>query len=604
MLSPQNFEACNWRKVLSGSERPYRVDYNAQFSKHAQAAEENDDSGDYRVFSVLRDLTFLHFHRSSDDGKITLAKVESLAEDRLNVLSEVFSEFEDSELRARIADVLWLRKIGDSPHKYGLVAINSYVEAAHRLEGINNNQPTKKRFDRALTLAHQLNQSSKVAQIKSALEDRVENWIANGDVHQAVRYSKLLYKHKADDPSEQAHLMKKAAQLAMQPGDEDRGNDETGSQNANPWLSKDCWELAAKWYFRDGEDEAAYEALREVAGCFVTLANLVDQAILRASFLESAFATYHTRGIPNADEEKDQLHHAMLEAQSQAVKEFGRVATDIGNREVKKTAQEQVAGLDFTDALTEFAFFPSLTTRAELESATRAGAKTTPLDAMIGKKQVNAFGRVTGKKPPATEDKAAAFEYEVFQSAKFDWAFTVANQIEPARQQIAADHDPTLKAIMAFLGDSPIVPPGREHAFATGLLAGFQGDFLIAAHILSVQFEESVRYLLRREGVITSGFSSDQTQYERNLNNFLDPEHETYRKPILELFGGDLSFQLNALLIDERGANLRNEVAHALLPDEGYFQRPTIYFWWLVWHLIVYGSPHVESWLESHRVKR
>jgi len=129
------------------------------------------------------------------------------------------------------------------------------------------------------------------------------------------------------------------------------------------------------------------------------------------------------------------------------------------------------------------------------------------------------------------------------------------------------------------------------------LLAGFQGDFLTAAHILTVQFEESVRYLLRQEGVITSGFSADRTQYERNLNNFLDPDHDTYRAPILQLFGEDLAFQLTALLVDERGANLRNEVAHSLLPDQAYFQRPSIYFWWLVWHLIVYGSPHLAEWI-------
>jgi hypothetical protein len=607
-ITEEHFETYDWQQVIAESDPAIRTEYKRLFGERAREARESGDEEAEELFSLLQAITFPHFKRDSEDNPFPA--VDDIDKGDLEVLTSVFTQIEDAEFRARVGDVLWLRKIGDKPHEYAFASIDAYQEAAVDLEGFRNNQPTIKRLARALQLASQLGQHDQIQRIESLIEDRIREWAPTENTWGTKEYSELLYNFELGEPTEQAELLKQAAQSAMEPEEnEESGSsdspfgspDEMSLEDGDPWLSKGYWELAAKWHFRRGEDGDAYDALRGVVGCLVTVANSVEQAISRACHLESALAIYHTHGIPNADEEKEELYRAVLEAQNQAVAEFGRVSTniaaDIGSAEVEKV--EQLAGLDFPKALTEFALLCFPASKEELEDATRQSASVAPLDMMIAKKQVNAFGRVTGKKPSATEDEAAAFEYEILQSARFDWAFTVVNRIEPARQQLAENHEFTLEAITNFLSDNPIVPSGRLESFAKGLLAGFQGDFLTAAHILTVQFEESVRHLLRQEDVITSGFGVDRTQYERNLNNFLDPSHDTYREPILHLFGEDLAFQLHALLVDKRGANLRNEVAHALLPDQAYFQPPSRYFWWLVWHLIIYGSPHVEEWIDD-----
>jgi hypothetical protein len=224
---------------------------------------------------------------------------------------------------------------------------------------------------------------------------------------------------------------------------------------------------------------------------------------------------------------------------------------------------------------------------------------------MLGGSQMDSSARITARKDTIEIGESdgvneEAFEQRVFDTLRRYWSLQVANRIEPARRQIISDHGIEAEEIAELLSDNPIVPEDRIGSYAKALSSGFQGDFLSATHILAVQFEETVRRLLQQEGIITSDFDrKKKTQYERNLNNFLDPDHQLYRGAVVDLFGEDLVFHLRALLTSEQGANLRNKIAHSLAPDNEYFQPPSIYFWWLVWHLIVYGSPQLGEWIDD-----
>jgi len=92
-----------------------------------------------------------------------------------------------------------------------------------------------------------------------------------------------------------------------------------------------------------------------------------------------------------------------------------------------------------------------------------------------------------------------------------------------------------------------------------------------------------MRHALRQKGVITSGLDTYQIQHERNLNTILSEVQ--YRPHIVEMIGEDLTFDLQGLLVDARGANLRNLIAHGLLDDTAYQNRQAIYLWWVTLHL-------------------
>jgi hypothetical protein len=59
-----------------------------------------------------------------------------------------------------------------------------------------------------------------------------------------------------------------------------------------------------------------------------------------------------------------------------------------------------------------------------------------------------------------------------------------------------------------------------------------------------------------------------------------------------EVIGENSVFDLRGLLVERTGSNLRNAIAHGLLPSGAFFAPLVCYLWWLTLHLAC-----SESWL-------
>jgi Domain of unknown function (DUF4209) len=60
------------------------------------------------------------------------------------------------------------------------------------------------------------------------------------------------------------------------------------------------------------------------------------------------------------------------------------------------------------------------------------------------------------------------------------------------------------------------------------------------------------------------------------------------------IVSGDILFELRCLLTDNRGPNLRNQLAHGMLDDSEFSSVEAIYTWWLVLVLCIF-SPVVKG---------
>ena len=69
--------------------------------------------------------------------------------------------------------------------------------------------------------------------------------------------------------------------------------------------------------------------------------------------------------------------------------------------------------------------------------------------------------------------------------------------------------------------NNPFIPPDHEGIFLRGLHAGFHGDFIVASHLLPLQIENSLRYVLEENGVDVSNLMSDGTQPVKVLGAIL-----------------------------------------------------------------------------------
>jgi hypothetical protein len=124
------------------------------------------------------------------------------------------------------------------------------------------------------------------------------------------------------------------------------------------------------------------------------------------------------------------------------------------------------------------------------------------------------------------------------------------------------------------VSNNPFVREGREGLYLRGIQAGFYGDWAVATHLLVPQIEDSVRRVLQLRGEVTSTLESG-IQQERDINQLL------WNEETVEAFGPDILFDLRGILIERFGYNLRNDMAHGLMDEGGFYDVSSIYLWWL-----------------------
>lgn len=199
---------------------------------------------------------------------------------------------------------------------------------------------------------------------------------------------------------------------------------------------------------------------------------------------------------------------------------------------------------------------------------------------------INEMGRTIATRPPKTndvEDQEAYLLSEMFRNSSLHRHLAVVGSIEPARKQICYEHRIRLNDMMQLVTNNAYVPPDREFMFAKGLLAGFEGDFLVASHLLIPQLENSIRFVLNQNGNITSGLDKDGIQDEFDLNRILSSSE--FKETLEGIFGEDTVFDLRGLLVERYGANLRNDIAHGLLGYSSFNSISPCYIWWMVLRL-------------------
>jgi hypothetical protein len=195
-------------------------------------------------------------------------------------------------------------------------------------------------------------------------------------------------------------------------------------------------------------------------------------------------------------------------------------------------------------------------------------------------------GRVVARSPAAGDLATASNEVDeaiwakMVQGHNFSLRYAAQTAIAPALRQVAPDHFISDDDLVSIVAQSGTVPAERVVLVAKGLKAGFEGDFVVALHLLLPQLEHLVRTHLQIKGAKTVTTDANGLQMEAGLSTLVSlPEME-------EVFGVDLAFELRAVFCDSFGPNLRNEVAHGLLDLDAMLSAESIYAWWLIFRTV------------------
>ena len=134
-----------------------------------------------------------------------------------------------------------------------------------------------------------------------------------------------------------------------------------------------------------------------------------------------------------------------------------------------------------------------------------------------------------------------------------------------------------------FKHNSKFIPKARVYLYAEGIYAGFCNNYILSAHLLIPQIENSLKSIIELNGKSVTRLSEEK-QIDNTLGALLnaDDKGERMLKGICE---ENLLEELSDFLTNANSVNFRNELCHGLL-EPFLIEYYGMYLWWLCLKII------------------
>ena len=490
----------------------------------------------------------------------------TLTETERDLLRQLAEAVSDPEMKARFADYLWLAA---RDWRCGEIAVDSYMESARRLRDPEQWTGAAPRYERAAVLAGSLGRKKpRYEGVICEIEAYLAELDATDPLFMSCRLMEILLAQKEGDRAKYAALAEKAAHAA-----EGRGNF---------YVAQFYWDLSAKWHSARQNPDGVRAARIGAAETLVKEAESKTEGanasfLAAASVLQGAIAILQKAG--GTQDRVKELFRRLKDYETKGVTELKPIGGAIDLTDVAELARQDVAGKSLPDALASLAAMVRLPRREKVKADVLKAAKDYLLQHLFGESLLDGDGAIIagrGSIDPEDEGEDRSVLARMYEDVVRTFSFTALGEIDPARRQIVDEHDVRESDMSLIAQRSWFVPPGRDRLFSRGLLAGFEGDFAIALHLLTPQIEACLRWNLRRRGHVTTRLNRDGFQEEMDLNQLLAGDAAR------DLLGDDLRFALQALLTSRFGFNLRNKLAHGLLDIGAMYSTVAEFFWAVV----------------------
>jgi hypothetical protein len=571
-LTKEDFINSRWQNLVNSSERKECGAYNRVFWNKVQEAKEIGNVREQFVFEILGFVTGVAIKPESTE-EFFAEVFQNLTDGHLNFLTEIAPEVSDPELQARIADILWVKKRN---YRMAQLAVTAYLQSAAELEDPEKWSWCFERIERALRLARNINYQAEL--VIAHIDAVLNRYNGEDQLWLSVKLMQLLQEYKLGNPTKYAALAEKAAIIA---------------ESSQEWdKAKNYWEIKAEWHRIDKNSQKRHAALMLVAETYVKEAEdsltKHPQPYLKASNdLQKAFELFEVLKSQGTEEEKaaakaryEEVRKLLPEYQKQSLNELITISSEFNISAEVELARTYVKGKKFQDAILALVLLglpPKVSYLQKKVQETAWLSQFAPITIM------NEMGQVVARQSTNPDEAEKEIRFEMYRNAIDYQKLHAQAYIEPARYQINLEHSVQLKDLFSIVLYNPFVPPGREYQFAKGLYAGLTGDFLTSTHILIPQIENSIRYLLRKQGALPSKIDIDKgIEDERDLNTTLFPRNYPQ---INSIFDEDTLFDLQGLLIERSGSNLRNRMAHGLINDSEFNSPIMSYLWWVTLRL-------------------
>jgi Domain of unknown function (DUF4209) len=577
-LTKDDFDHSCWQAVINSIEEKKCSNYGRAFWEKAQEAQNAGKVRDQSIFAILAAVTTPAMKPESNEE--FFSKIFSnLTSEQLDFLSEIITEVSDPELRARIADILWVKRRNNQMAR---LAIPAYLQSATVLESSDHWIYCFDRLERALRLSRKIKYQNEA--VLAHIEAVLDRYKGKDPLWLSAKLMQLLQEYQFGNPVKYAAFAETAATLA----------ESTVSPTYNLTRARALWKIKAIWHRMEKDKIKEINSLLSAAETYVkesesALKRDPPSYTVASHFLQRAvraFKSIHGRKEETLGAKKraEEVHKILIIYQEEVPSELISTSEKIDISNLSEYAINHVRNKDFKNALFSLTLLGSPTNVSKLEKQVQQQARDFIFSDLFPLVIINEVGKVVANQPGSIlsnnpEEAEASTYFNMCHSAIYHHSWQAQVCIEPARHQIIVEHNVQVNDILAILSDSPFIPPDREYLFAKGLYAGLTGDFFTSIHILIPQIENSIRYLLWERGIITSDLDNSGVQNEHNLNSIL------YYPEITSIFDENTLFDLKCLLVEHAGSNLRNRMAHGLINDREFMSPIMSYTWWITLRL-------------------
>ncbi len=327
-ITHQDFADCGWKEVLAQTERDGYWSMWQAFHAAAQRATADGQQSDAKVLWLLGDACSMMLSPKSINEPFKPATVmregrsaippEDLLDSDITFLSEIVDSIDDPWLKARLADLVWIRK-RPRDVRYALVAIDSYRSIPLDTETWVSDG--RECWERAIGLAHMLKaggSKDRLREMENAVIRAFETATCR-DGFLALWLADLLFDNGLGR-DKQSIIAQKLESLAREFDDE-----------GDFRRAREFFKASAKWFKAAGDTPPkSIEMTVAVAESFVKEAEARIAAekpshMAAASFYEDAIQTYRT--IPRSERPAHRVDERLKELQLR-LNESGKMALD------------------------------------------------------------------------------------------------------------------------------------------------------------------------------------------------------------------------------------------------------------------------------------
>ena len=555
--------------------------YCEEFSKAVDLAKSSGETSHAEAFRILAEICSMvlcpefqqnPFKSIFDLPTCPSMSPENFSEGQLSFLGSLIDVVDDVFVKARLGELLWLVEKPKN-QKRAVVAVDSYLEMPLSPESWIW---VKECWVRAIVLSTSLRESGKVDLIRDKFIGVVLS-AEESDAGFLVGVARVLREARlrAGRMVEVAERLEFIASKAI---------DRDGK--------RDAFEEAAEWFGLGELPDRKASCMARVADIYAGEADEVlevgEEPVLASALLEVAIKKYRSiprkqRGRLDVDNKIIHLKKRQREIGEMVIEQMRefRISTDA--TEFVEKVKRTVGAKGVLDALILFVIGNAFSGVAKTRDQAVSTMKCHPLRWMFPGRFFSVDGRLLATHPPVSsyhkDDKAVEVaiveRFEIYVNSHVD-AF-----VYPALVVIRNQHWLTIGDFERLARESPLVPDGRERIWAIGLHAGYEGNFVVALHILVPQIEHMVRVHLKNAGISTSTLGQDNLETENGLGTLVQCPGAD------KVFGEDILFELKYLLCSPLYANIRNEMAHGLLSYGAFYSKAAVYCWWLSLRLVL-----------------